>query len=46
MSWRGYRHMFGLRVRGQRTSTTGRRDSAVGVRKSALDDSKIGREHV
>jgi small subunit ribosomal protein S13 len=35
MSWRGYRHMFGLRVRGQRTRTTGRRASAVGVRKIA-----------
>ncbi|MGD1836014.1 MAG: 30S ribosomal protein S13 [Nitrososphaeraceae archaeon] len=34
MSWKGYRHMFGLRVRGQRTRTTGRRASAVGVRKS------------
>jgi ribosomal protein S13 len=28
--------MFGLRVRGQRTRTTGRRASAVGVRKTAL----------
>ena len=36
MSWRGYRHMFGLRVRGQRTRTTGRRASAVGVRKTGL----------
>jgi ribosomal protein S13 len=27
--------MFGLRVRGQRTRTTGRRASAVGVRKIA-----------
>ncbi len=35
MSWRGYRHMFGLRVRGQCTRTTGRRASAVGVRKIA-----------
>ena len=34
MSWRGYRHMFGLRVRGQHTRTTGRRESAVGVKKS------------
>jgi small subunit ribosomal protein S13 len=33
MSWRGYRHMFGLRVRGQRTRTTGRRGGAVGVKK-------------
>jgi len=34
MSWRGYRHMFGLRVRGQCTRTTGRRGGAVGVRKT------------
>lgn len=34
MSWRGYRHMFGLRVRGQHTRTTGRRGGAVGVKKS------------
>ncbi len=33
MSWRGYRHMFGLRVRGQRTRNTGRRATAVGVKK-------------
>ena len=32
-SWRGYRHMFGLKVRGQRTRTTGRRGGAVGVAK-------------
>lgn len=34
MSWRGYRHMFGLRVRGQCTRTTGRRGGAVGVKKA------------
>jgi small subunit ribosomal protein S13 len=34
MSWRGYRHMFGLKVRGQCTRTTGRRGGAVGVKKS------------
>jgi small subunit ribosomal protein S13 len=33
MSWRGYRHMFGLRVRGQSTRTTGRKGGAVGVKK-------------
>ncbi len=33
MSWRGYRHMFGLRVRGQRTRNTGRKATAVGVKK-------------
>lgn len=35
MSWRGYRHMFGLRVRGQCTRTTGRKGGAVGVKKLA-----------
>ena len=34
LSWRGYRHMFGLRVRGQCTRTTGRRGGAVGVKKT------------
>jgi small subunit ribosomal protein S13 len=34
MSWRGYRHMFGLKVRGQCTRTTGRRGGAVGVKKT------------
>jgi len=33
MSWRGYRHMFGLRVIGQCTRTSGRRGGAVGVKK-------------
>ncbi len=33
MSWRGYRHMYGLKVRGQRTRTTGRKGGTVGVRK-------------
>jgi small subunit ribosomal protein S13 len=32
-SWRGYRHAYGLRVRGQRTRTTSRKGKAVGVRK-------------
>ncbi|MFQ6025767.1 MAG: 30S ribosomal protein S13, partial [Nitrosopumilaceae archaeon] len=32
-SWRGFRHTFGLKVRGQRTRTTGRKGGAVGVRK-------------
>src|SRR5947209_16574647 len=35
MSWRGYRHMFGLKVRGQCTRTTGRKGGAVGVKKLA-----------
>lgn len=33
MSWRGVRHMYGLKVRGQRTRTTGRKGATVGVRK-------------
>ena len=32
-SWRGIRHMFGLKVRGQRTRCTGRKGGAVGVAK-------------
>jgi small subunit ribosomal protein S13 len=35
-SWRGYRHMFGLRVRGQCTRTTGRKGGAVGVKKVVM----------
>jgi small subunit ribosomal protein S13 len=34
-SWRGVRHSLGLKVRGQRTRTTGRKGRTVGVRKSA-----------
>ncbi|MEM3065172.1 MAG: 30S ribosomal protein S13 [Candidatus Nitrosotenuis sp.] len=32
-SWRGFRHTYGLKVRGQRTRTTGRKGASVGVRK-------------
>ncbi len=32
-SYRGIRHMFGLKVRGQRTRSTGRKNRTVGVRK-------------
>ncbi|MGQ9468870.1 MAG: 30S ribosomal protein S13 [Nitrososphaerales archaeon] len=32
-SWRGVRHSLGLKVRGQRTRTTGRKGRAVGVKK-------------
>jgi small subunit ribosomal protein S13 len=35
-SWRGYRHAYGLKVRGQRTKTTGRSGKALGVKKKAL----------
>lgn len=32
-SWRGIRHMYGLKVRGQRTRTTGRTGVTVGVKR-------------
>lgn len=35
-SWRGYRHAYGLKVRGQRTRTTGRKGKAIGVKKKAV----------
>lgn len=35
-SWRGYRHAYGLKVRGQRTKTTGRSGKALGVKKKVL----------
>jgi len=35
-SWRGFRHAYGLRVRGQHTRTTGRKGKAMGVKKKEL----------
>jgi small subunit ribosomal protein S13 len=35
-SWIGIRHGLGLKVRGQRTRTTGRKGRTVGVRKAVL----------
>jgi small subunit ribosomal protein S13 len=35
-SWKGIRHSLGLKVRGQRTRTTGRKGRAVGVKKQTL----------
>ena len=35
-SWRGYRHLSGIKVRGQRTRTSGRKGGAVGVAKGGL----------
>jgi len=32
-SWRGIRHAYGLKVRGQRTRTTGRAGITVGVKR-------------
>ena len=41
-SWRGYRHAYGLKVRGQRTKTTGRAGKALGVKKKTLMGAKPG----
>jgi small subunit ribosomal protein S13 len=35
-SWRGYRHSYGLKVRGQKTRTTGRKKRTVGIKKKLL----------
>ncbi|MGQ9543429.1 MAG: 30S ribosomal protein S13 [Candidatus Bathyarchaeia archaeon] len=35
-TWRGIRHSLGLKVRGQRTRTTGRKGKAVGVKKKSV----------
>ncbi|MDE1827713.1 MAG: 30S ribosomal protein S13 [Candidatus Micrarchaeota archaeon] len=34
-SWRGYRHQYGQRVRGQRTRSTGRTGDTIGVMKKS-----------
>jgi small subunit ribosomal protein S13 len=34
-TWKGVRHSLGLKVRGQRTKSTGRKGRAVGVKKKA-----------
>ena len=39
-SWRGYRHQYGQKVRGQRTRTTGRKGTTMGVAKNRADRSK------
>ncbi len=39
-SWRGYRHAYGLKVRGQRTRTTGRRGKTLGVSRSRAKRSR------
>ncbi len=38
MSWRGYRHQFGQKVRGQRTRSTGRTGPTVGVTKKKAEE--------
>ena len=35
-SWKGHRHSHGLKVRGQKTRTTGRTRKAVGVKKKKI----------
>jgi small subunit ribosomal protein S13 len=40
-SWRGFRHSYGLKVRGQRTRTTGRRGKAIGVKKKQRERVRI-----
>ena len=35
-SWKGIRHSYGLKVRGQRTRTTGRKGKAIGVKKKQI----------
>ncbi|MEM3791260.1 MAG: 30S ribosomal protein S13 [Candidatus Micrarchaeaceae archaeon] len=37
-SWRGFRHQYGQKVRGQRTRSTGRTGIAVGVMKKAAKE--------
>ncbi|MEM3399691.1 MAG: 30S ribosomal protein S13 [Candidatus Micrarchaeia archaeon] len=36
LSWRGFRHTYGKKVRGQRTRTTGRKGMTVGVIRRAV----------
>jgi small subunit ribosomal protein S13 len=39
-SWKGFRHSYGLKVRGQRTKTTGRAGKAMGVKKKQVQRGK------
>jgi small subunit ribosomal protein S13 len=41
-SWRGYRHAYSLKVRGQHTKTTGRAGKALGVKKKTLMGARSG----
>jgi len=43
-SWRGIRHSLGLKVRGQRTRTTGRKGRTVGVKKSSLQAAQAAQQ--
>ncbi|MFB0514654.1 MAG: 30S ribosomal protein S13 [Candidatus Bathyarchaeia archaeon] len=39
-SWKGYRHSFRLKVRGQRTKTTGRSQKSLGVKKKKIIEAR------
>ncbi|MEK0324637.1 MAG: 30S ribosomal protein S13 [Nitrosopumilus sp.] len=43
-SWRGVRHTYGLKVRGQRTRCTGRKGRSVGVKKTTLREQAKAKE--
>jgi len=43
-TWRGYRHAYGLRVRGQHTKTSGRIGKAIGVKKKEIKRELVERE--
>ncbi len=43
-SYRGVRHMFGLRTRGQRTRTTGRKGTTLGVIRKKQQPKKTGKK--
>jgi len=43
-SWKGIRHSYGLKVRGQHTKTTGRSGRVVGVKKKLLRQVIPGKE--
>ena len=41
--WRGYRHAYSLKVRGQRTKTTGRAGKSLGVKKKTVQGKAGGK---
>lgn len=43
-SWKGVRHSLGLKVRGQRTRTTGRTGGPIGFSKAALKQAESGKQ--
>ena len=42
-SWRGFRHAYGLKVRGQRTKTTARSKKPLGVKKEVVKRERVTR---